>query len=190
MVDIRRWLAATDDRAPPPGSGDHCISGSHTLWADAHTQDRGEDRRGRIYRQKRRARASSDSSIIATREPKRADLSRADDAAGSLPSVRARSASHAESSEWERGTGGRSESTEAVPQKTYERRLRHKTRPDRYEPKQKRQKGDEGARREKKSRKRRKSHRSGDGGRTAGLVQSFQLKNGPKGNRLTVCDRR
>ncbi|KAI7297273.1 hypothetical protein KC315_g18533, partial [Hortaea werneckii] len=30
------------------------------------------------------------------------------------------------------------------------------------------------------------SHRSGDGGRATGLVQSFQLKNGPKGGRLTL----
>ncbi|KAI7363803.1 hypothetical protein KC354_g6204 [Hortaea werneckii] len=78
-------------------------------------------------------------------------------------------------------------SHDAVHEHAYTRRARHKTNPDRYEPKSRKQEREPKACNDSRSRpKHRKSHRSGDGGRTTGLVQSFQLKNGPKGGRLTL----
>lgn len=182
-MDIQQWLVATAHRAPPPPSDDHHMP--HAAWERTHSQDQ-EQWQGRFYRRKRK-RASSDSSIIAQRAP-RATARNRTAAPRSLPSERARSAISAESRSQQsyssrHGPG----SPETAPSKTYERRPRHKTRADRYEPKQRKRKGDQDARNERKSgNKRRKSHRSGDGGRTVGLVQSFQLKNGPKNNRLTV----
>nr|OQO25433.1 hypothetical protein B0A51_08043 [Rachicladosporium sp. CCFEE 5018] len=64
---------------------------------------------------------------------------------------------------------------------------KHKTKADRYEPKKKKSKQErptDGQDAQKSGR--RKLHRSGDGTRTAGLVQSFQLKNGGKSGRLTI----
>lgn len=74
--------------------------------------------------------------------------------------------------------------------KTYERRARHKTKPDRYESKkqnvrERKQRDDAGERKSK--RKRGQTHRKGDGKRTESLVQGFRLKNGPSHSRLTVC---
>jgi len=71
-----------------------------------------------------------------------------------------------------------------VPIKVYEKRARHKTKPDRYEYKPK--KGKEEHEPKKSKSKRQKRDRTADGARTTGIVQSFQLKNGPKSNRLTV----
>ncbi|KAM3420141.1 hypothetical protein BST61_g3441 [Cercospora zeina] len=66
------------------------------------------------------------------------------------------------------------------------RRPRHKTRADCYETKPKRKKA-RNIRDVKESKsKHRKSRRTGDGTRTAGLVQSFQLKNRSNNNRLTL----
>ncbi|OQN95586.1 hypothetical protein B0A48_18291 [Cryoendolithus antarcticus] len=87
-------------------------------------------------------------------------------------------------------SAAKSRSARASPEpvtKTYERRPRHKTKADRYEPKKKKSKQERptDGQDAQKSR-RRKLHRSGDGFRTAGLVQSFQLKNGGKSGRLTL----
>ncbi|KAI7692079.1 hypothetical protein KC322_g11031, partial [Hortaea werneckii] len=78
-------------------------------------------------------------------------------------------------------------SVDAVHEHAYTRKARHKTKPGHYEPKSRKQRRELKARNDSRSRPRhRKSHRSGDGGRATGLVQSFQLKNGPKGGRLTL----
>ena len=184
-MDIHEWLAATADRAEPNPSDDHRIPEelrAHPL-PPARVQGM-----GRSYRRKKRKRASSDSSIIAPRPTTRP---RAQAVPRSLPSERARSAESADQASQNSGHSSPSASPSPVhiPDKSYGRRSRHKTRLDRYEPKPKKQKDNHDAHKDKKSgkKKRRKSHRSGDGGRTAGLVQSFQLKNGPKNNRLTVC---
>ncbi|KAI5366305.1 hypothetical protein Slin15195_G078260 [Septoria linicola] len=71
------------------------------------------------------------------------------------------------------------------PVKAFERRARRKTRPDRYQAKTKKVREDR-ARKPRAKSKQRKNHRNADGARTTGLVQSFQLKNGPKNNRLTL----
>lgn len=70
--------------------------------------------------------------------------------------------------------------------KKYERRARHKTRADRYDPKPKKLKKDGAANDQKGGRKNRKSRRMADGDRTTGLVQSFELRDGPRNSRLTV----
>lgn len=76
------------------------------------------------------------------------------------------------------------------PVEVFERRARHKTRPERYEPKSKKHNREHDLRREKKKKstlKRRKSRRNGgDNARTTGLVQSFQLNTGNRNSRLTV----
>lgn len=186
-MDIQQWLAATTDRAPPQPSDDHHIPDAFRAHPHPHSPDR-QLPRGRSYRRKKRTGASSDSSLI---PPRRADRGVGQPAACSLPSERGRPVrSSGRGSDRSRSVSTSafaSLSPEPAPEKTYERRPRHKTRPDRYEPRSKKQKGHHDVRKEKKSgKKRRKSHRGGDGGRTAGLVQSFQLRNGPKNSRLTV----
>lgn len=177
-MDIRQWLEDTADREPPDHSDDNRIPGNFR-------PDRaGPDKAGRSYRRKRK-RGSSDSSIIAPRH---------EGHRGSQLQTRSSSPDHVRHAEdAERGShedGSSQDSRSApgsAPRRTYEKRARHKTRADLYEPKAKKDRKRRDKRKEKKSQlKRRKSHRSGDGGRTAGLVQSFQLKNGPKNNRLTV----
>ena len=177
-MDIRQWLHDTADRVPPDPSDDlH----AHEIFRPHH---QGSDRPGRDYRHKRK-RASSDSSLIApnpiTRlHAKAATPSQlsdhvrpADDGVAASESFQPSRTAH---SILEHGTA-----------KTYQKRPRHKTRPDRYEPKPKKKLKERDAPRESKSgNKRRKSHRSGDGGRTTGLVQNFHLNNGPKNSRLTV----
>lgn len=138
----------------------------------------------RKYRQKRK-RASSDSSIIEarhshrkrTKAAKRAHSS--DEAESAGPAVaRSRSSQSSQRS---------SSIARQAPRKSYDKRARHKTKADRYEIKSKKPRKEREPREEERSRPtRRKSHRSGDGRRTTGLVQSFQLKNGPKNSRLTV----
>ena len=171
-MDIAQWLAATTDRAPPDRE-----LGDHIPPVTDHPQAKDGGRRaGRSYRRKRH-RASSDSSLVV---PNPTNHERGQAATRSVASEAVRPA---ESTDGGAGHSSRSPSIHAPP-KTYERRARHKTRADRYEPKPK--KRQENHARKKPSQKRRKSHRSGDGGRTAGLMQSFQLKNGPQNQRLTV----
>ena len=176
-MDIRRWLENTADRASP-GADTNDPPIPEFLRPDRMQLDRA----GRNYRHKRK-RVSADSSIIAPR-PVRHRNAHAPEPSPSPDHVRepedAATGSESAASSYRSGHP-------SVPAKTYERRPRHKTRLDRYEPKAKKQTKERDVRKEAKSkRKRRKSHRSGDGGRTAGLVQSFQLKNGPKNSRLTV----
>ncbi|KXT04976.1 hypothetical protein AC578_10333 [Pseudocercospora eumusae] len=160
-MDIREWLQNTADREPP----------------DEHDHSR--------FTRPKRKRASSD-------PPARAQ--------GKARLKRHQTASHSSSSDHVRLAGEDTDSSRStnnsthsrntsvsardrLPVKSYERRARHKTRPDRYDPKIKKPRKD----REKKDKsKRRKSHRSGDGARTAGLIQSFQLNHGLKNERLTL----
>lgn len=174
-MDIQRWLEATTDRAPPDKSEDPNIP----EFINPPPAERNANSR-RYHRRKKKG-ASSDSSVSAPRQDKllkaaRKRHVRSDDSKGESdinePLVR------------------RSQSIEVissdVPSRSYERRPRHRTKLDRYEPKTKGPRRGSNARAEKKiNRKRRRSHRN-DGERTTGLVQSFQLKNGRKHNRLTL----
>lgn len=188
-MDIHRWLQDTTERArpgeiredPPPAFQDTpSVAGS------------------KKYHRKRRRRAS-DSSIIAPQVVRHqsTDLRRTATHAELLGNTRraGQNASRSDSESWHESSrdsardGESTVSAKALPAKTYERRARHKTKADRYDPKagkrKKSKQKDEDRGRVAKN-VRRKSYRSGDGGQTAGLVQSFQLKNGPKNNRLTV----
>ncbi|KAI7390284.1 hypothetical protein KC328_g8020 [Hortaea werneckii] len=183
-MDIRQWLDDTADREPPdvdvpPGS----LHLPHPQNLPA--------RHARRNRRKRK-RASSDSSIIVPphshgkrgRRPPRVQ------AHSSTPSA-VENACDAEDAGADASPssalGHPKSAVDAVHEHAYTRRARHKTNPDRYEPKSRKQRREPKARNDSRSRPRhRKSHRSGDGGRTTGLVRSFQLKNGPKGGRLTL----
>ncbi|OQN95800.1 hypothetical protein B0A48_18085 [Cryoendolithus antarcticus] len=132
------------------------------------------DKPERRYRHKRR-KYHSDSSIIAPLAREAPEHDR--DAAHVRRRRRQTSEAH-------------SQSARASPEpftKTYERRPRHKTKADRYEPKKKKSKQDRPSDgQDARKSRRRRSHRTGDGTRTTGLVQSFQLKNGAKSGRLTL----
>jgi len=176
-MDITQWLENTADRVPP----DQEVDLGFPEFLQAHDEPEHVTRK---YR-RRKKRASSDSSII---EPRREHHQRGKAANYAHSSGEVRGADHAIA----RSRSSHSyASSEPDPQTTrvkiYEKRARHKTKPDRYEPNSKKRRKEREAREDGRSRpKRRKSHRSGDGGRTTGLVQSFQLKNGPKNSRLTV----
>ncbi|GAB1741894.1 hypothetical protein NU219Hw_g7300t1 [Hortaea werneckii] len=181
-MDIRQWLDDTADREPPDVD---VPPGSLQL---PNPQDL-PTRHARRSRQKRK-RASSDSSIIVPphshskrgrRRPQVQAHSSTPSAVGYACGTEDAGADACSSSDDPKSA------VDAVHEQAYTRRARHKTNPDRYEPKSRKQKREPKVRNHSRSRpKHRKSHRSGDGGRTTGLVQSFQLKNGPKGGRLTL----
>ena len=177
-MDVRKWLEGTADRAPPDDSHHSGIP------QPFHTGRDEPDRVGRTYRHKRK-RPSTESSIVKPRPAKHRD------AHAPIPCASSDHIRDAVSADAGSRCNESSHTSRAIsdhpPGRTYDKRARHKTRHDRYEPKVKKPKKERDARRESKSKpKRRNSHRTGDGGRTGGLVQSFQLKNGPKKNRLTV----
>jgi hypothetical protein len=174
-MDVRQWLETTEDRAPPeeddhPGRHRFLQPGSEPALP------------ARKYRRKRK-RAPSDSSIIQPRCANR-ERTRPFDYPSSSDGLRGPAHATARA----RSPTASQRSSEEPVQRSYEKRPRHKTKADRYDPKPKKQRKERRSRGEgrKSEPKRRKSHRSGDGGRTRGLVKSFQLKNGPKNQRLTV----
>ena len=180
-MDIRQWLEETADRAPPDQEAD--------VGLPAFLQPHPEPEAPTHKYRRRKKQPSADSSIIEARHPKHprhkaAGHAHSPDQAGRVEASFAKSRSSQSS---------RSSAFEEIPQKAFEKRARHKTRSDRYQPKSKERHRKGKKRKESEERddrhskpKRRKSHRSGDGGRTSGLVQSFELRNGPKNNRLTV----
>jgi hypothetical protein len=186
-MDIQGWLQGTADRAPPNSSDevDPPAFGTPTQSIEATDAKR--------YHKKRK-RATSDSSIIAVQQ--RTDRrGKADDRPANATRLRpgdvnvtqSHSASrHRRPRSQEHGEDG---SVQTLDRNPYERRARHKTKPDRYEPKkqnarERKQRDDAGDR--KSERKRKQAHRSGDGKRTKNLVQGFKLKNRPSNSRLTV----
>jgi hypothetical protein len=186
-MDIQGWLQDTADRAPPNASDevDAPAVGRYTQGGEATTAIR--------YRRKRR-RTGSDSSIIAPQrradyrskaEGRSANAAR-DRSADRLGSHSLSASRHRRPQSRERDVGDRIKQPET---KTYERRARHKTKADRYEPKKqdtkKRKRRDDAGERKSK-RKGSRAHRGGDGKRTESLVQGFRLKNGPSNSRLTV----
>nr|OQO25884.1 hypothetical protein B0A51_07666 [Rachicladosporium sp. CCFEE 5018] len=188
-MDIHRWLQTTTDREPPedpqaPPRPDFAI--------EAEVVNKPERR----YRHKRRQ-YHSDSSIIVPLAREAPEHDR--DATHGRPreSDRERheqrerdSVSPARPPDRRQPSAAKSRSARASPEpvtRTYERRPRHKTKADHYEPKKKKSKQDRPIDdQDAPKSRRRRSHRSGDGSRTAGLVQSFQLRNGGKSGRLTL----
>ncbi|RMZ05909.1 hypothetical protein D0860_05758 [Hortaea werneckii] len=184
-MDIRRWLDDTADREPPDAD---VPPGSLQLSNPQNLPVRPPPRRNRRKRQ----RASSDSSIIVPPQchSKRSRRQPRVQAHSSTPSA-VENACGAEDAGADAYSSSALDdpkpSVDAVHEHAYTRKARHKTNPGHYEPKSRKQRRELKARNDSRSRPRhRKSHRSGDGGRATGLVQSFQLKNGPKGGRLTL----
>ncbi|KAK1054325.1 hypothetical protein LTR33_014234 [Friedmanniomyces endolithicus] len=169
-MDIHSWLENTADREPPD---------QPELRGFAHL---GAEQLRKKYHHKRK-RASSDSSLLQARRHERATALRrtvSSDCFHDTGKVFTRY-DRQRSEEYERA------GSDDAPPKTYEKRARHKTKPDRYEPKAKKHLKERESREDKKAEvKPRKSRRSGDGGRTVGLVQGFQLKSGPQKSRLTL----
>ncbi|KAK6432206.1 hypothetical protein LTR95_011628 [Oleoguttula sp. CCFEE 5521] len=185
-MDIHRWLQTTADREPPE---DPLAPPRPDFAIEAENVDEPERR----YRHKRKQ-YCTDSSIIAPLIREAPDHDRDVVYGRRRKSDRERrereNVSRARSRGPQQPSEAESQSARASPEpvtKTYERQPRHKTKADRYEPKKKKSKKDRptGGEDAPKSHRRR-SHRSGDGTRTAELVQSFQLKNGVKSGRLTL----
>jgi hypothetical protein len=186
-MDIQGWLQETADRAPPnPSDEVDALPSGPSAYVEAT--------KSKHYRRKRKWTAS-DSSLIALQQwverrgkadDRSANATR--DRPAAVIVTHSNSASrHRRPRSQERSTDGR---VQASDQRTYERRARRKTKPDRYESKKKknvkeRKEGDGAGERHSK-RKRSRAHRSGDGERTESLVQGFKLKNGPSNSRLTV----
>ncbi|KAK3069474.1 hypothetical protein LTR53_012156 [Teratosphaeriaceae sp. CCFEE 6253] len=170
-MDIHSWLEKTADREPPEQP-------EHPTFPDAppHATVKHVGKRHR-----KRKRASSDSSLLVLQQPHH-ERARTPNRAHSSDDVRHDAGRHVGRSGRRRRSSAESQEGQRAA-KTYEKRARHKTKPDRYEAKTKTHQDEVGPR---EGTKRRKSHRSGDGGRTTGLVQSFHLKNGPKSSRLTL----
>ncbi|KAI7280696.1 hypothetical protein KC345_g4612 [Hortaea werneckii] len=183
-MDIRQWLDDTADREPP----DVDVPPGSLQLPDPQDLPARPSRRNRRKRQ----RASSDSSIIGPPQchSKRSRRQPRVQAHSSTPSA-VENACGAEDAGADAYSSSALDdpkpSVDAVHEHAYTRKARHKTNPGHYEPKSRKQRRELKARNDSRSRPRhRKSHRSGGGGRATGLVQSFQLKNGPKGGRLTL----
>lgn len=176
-MDIQAWLEGTADREPPD-------AGQQEGFADHPGPCKDRRRHTEEDREQRRPDLPSDSSLI--------DLHRYRHRR--LPQGRPRElAEHADvTARRRRDSRGSRASYERLQSKPavasmFEKRARHKTKPDRYEPKTREHRKERSAQVQvEPSGKRRRSHRSADGARTAGLVQSFQLKVGAKDTRLTV----
>jgi hypothetical protein len=186
-MDIQGWLQDTADRAPPNPSDevDAPAVGRHTQGGEATTAI--------CYRRKRR-RTGSESSIIApqrrtdyrSKAEDRSAYAARDRSADGLVSGSLSASRHRRPRSQERDMNSRIKQPEP---KTYERRARHKTKADRYEPKKQDTKGRkqrDDADERKSKRKGSRARRGGDGKRTESLVQGFRLKNGPSNSRLTV----
>jgi hypothetical protein len=185
-MDIQGWLQGTADRAPPNPSDEpdalDFLQTAHGVKTTKATR----------YHRKRQ-RAAADSSII---PPQQKGGNRRKVGGQSAGVDRGRHVhkqpSQSESAgreEPSRPGNGRNAHRKQPDSNTYERRARHKTKPDRYEPKttEKRQRKQDGSVEERKPKqKSRRVHRGGDGKRTESLVQGFRLKNGPSKSRLTV----
>jgi len=188
-MDIQGWLQGTADRAPPYPSDEsnalHLIQAAHSVEAAKAPR----------YHRKRQ-RAATDSSIIAPQQK----TGLRSKVRGELAGVGRGRHVHKSPSRYESASRGgsirpasqehsRDARMEQSDSKTYERRARHKTRPDRYEPKTtkkgKRERPGNVDERKPKHKSGR-VHRGGDGKRTESLVQGFRLKNGPANSRLTV----
>lgn len=163
-MDIKEWLQNTVYREPPE---------DQEGFPNGPQPQLGPSKPVRTGHRHKRRRASSDPPGDGSG---RRDLASSDH-------VQLAAASFCSDSTSRHGGSGVS-SRERVPTKVYEKRARHKTKPDRYEYKPK--KGKEEHEPKKSKSKRQKRDRTADGARTTGIVQSFQLKNGPKSNRLTV----
>ncbi|PPJ50804.1 hypothetical protein CBER1_06510 [Cercospora berteroae] len=177
-MDIRDWLQDVADREPPEeqeqrGILDHLPpttkhSRSQVVKRRRLSNDAKHEGAHRPGHSKRRHRVAHSSSPDRVQRAPESDTSASDE-----------SSQDSESRELARAK---------VTADSFERRARHKTRPDRYEAKP-RGKKDRRSREEKTSKsksKHRKSRRAADGARATDLVQSFQLKNGAKNNRLTL----
>lgn len=194
-MDVHHWLQGTTDRAPPDPSHSDEAQLPAFLRAPSNTELTHTHTAAKRYRRKRK-RSLSDSSIIAPKPVGLQPRSR-DRAATHRSRAHPRGTSRLIANEpvsvagSDRDSGEHSVDVEAIEQPqplqtSYERRPRHKTKADRYERKVRKERKQRDDHDGKVTSNRRKSHRSGDGGHTAELVQSFKLKNGPKNNRLTV----
>jgi hypothetical protein len=188
-MDIQGWLQGTADRAPPNPSDEPDA-------LDFLQSAQGVETTKATRYHRKRQRAATDSSIIAPQQ-KAGNRSKAGGQSAGVGRGRhvhkqpsqSESASRGEPSRPLSQERGRNARLEQPDTKTYERRARHKTKHDRYEPKttEKGQQKRAGNRDERKPKKKsRRAHRGGDGKRTESLVHGFRLKNGPSKSRLTV----
>jgi hypothetical protein len=171
-MDIRVWLQNTVDREPPDAR-----DGGATPH---HPQPQlGEADAIRTWHRRKRRPASSDASHGALRSPRRTKHRHRH--TGAPPSdARARSP---EDSHRHSGGDGRNRMSSREPvSRPFERRARHKTRPERYEHTSRDKSNPHGE----KNVSVRKHNRRGIGVRTTELLDRYQPNNGPVNGRLTV----
>lgn len=183
-MDIHDWLQTTADRQPPPDEDDH------PGFPDFLKPQRPPKPAQREQHRKRK-RASSEPPSSERHHHRRKYPPTATSSSSSSDHSRqlhpAAASSRSSSSNGSAGWQARDTVRYVAQGKSFERRARHKTRPDRYEAKPKTHgKGRETNEKRKSKSTRRKSHRSTDVARATGMIQSFQLKNGRKDKRLTV----
>lgn len=182
-MDIHNWLQTTADRQPPDEEEHPGIPDFLKPHGPAETK-----RRERHSTRKRPSSEPPSSERHHHRRKRHRPATRSSsspDHARKLrpPATASRSSSHASQRRHVREGTPEKE----VPSKSFERRARHKTRPDRYEAKPKERSDGRKARDEPTSRSQgRKSRKNGDIAKATGTIQSFQLKNGRKDKRLTV----
>ncbi|KAF2217605.1 hypothetical protein CERZMDRAFT_80321 [Cercospora zeae-maydis SCOH1-5] len=180
-MDIREWLQHIADREPPEEQQKLAFPDSMqqpTVGAAKHS-------RSRVAKRKRPSNDVRDEAALPTGHAKRRHRvthSSSSECVQRTPDSDATSLSETTSQSSELHGVDR----QRAPAECFKRRPRHKTRADCYESKPKRKKAHKSRDAKKPKSKHQKSRRRGDGDRTTDLVQSFQLKNGAKNNRLTL----
>jgi hypothetical protein len=180
-MDVRSWLQQTVDCASPDPGHPEATNPPKSL----NDSPDGDVKRRRKFRRKRKRERDTPSSTHAPSllhsnhrfsdddtSSEETDLTRSDSV---------KSTKSGRVSDKSGGTGNL--------RGPYDRRARRKTRADRYEPNQRRTKEVQSAEPKTATKRiKRRDRRGRDGSGTQDLVQSFQLKNGPKKQRLTVSD--
>ncbi|KAK4498705.1 hypothetical protein PRZ48_009215 [Zasmidium cellare] len=184
-MDIHNWLQTTADRQPPDDEDDH-----QGFPAFLKPPRQPEPKQREYHRTRKRTSSEPPPSEHHHHRRRkrhkaatRSSSSSPDHARQLQPAeARSRSSSHASHDRHVRESARKE-----VPRQSFERRARHKTRPDRYDAKPKQRNEGRKTHKERKSKtKDRKSHQSADVAKATGLIQSFQLKNGRKDKRLTL----
>lgn len=179
-MDIKEWLQNAAYREPPDEQ-------EHSRFPNVPQPQLGASKPARPSHRHKRKRVSSDPPANGADRGGHGRHRRAHSSSSDHVRLAQKETAAADSRSGDSSHGESSASSrERGPVRSYDKRARHKTRPDRYERKPAKRKEQEPHRAKKSKSKRRKGHPTGDGARTTGLVQSFQLKNGPKNNRLTV----
>jgi hypothetical protein len=179
-MDIRSWLQHTVDRASPNAPE---LERPDTVKSPHTSPDRNVRRRQKYCSKRKREHRPLRSSQVQSHTHKFQESSD-----NNTSAVEERSITRSPQADNRNREHASDSAIGAISLRgPYDRRARRKTRPDRYEPVPKQAPKAAVKKMERRSKRTgQKERRAKDGARTRALVQSFEMRNGPKKKRLTV----